>query len=78
VLPLNTSPDVIGFPKRVTTGDEVACVHGSDITQNSIVTLMFRSFLRVATNLQHFPLIVPPSFWAAFFVPEQMSYQSES
>jgi hypothetical protein len=78
VLPLNTSPDVIGFSKWVTTGDEAACVHGNDITQNSIATMMFRSILRVATSLQHLPLIVPPSFWAAFFVPEQISYPSES
>ena len=69
MLPLNTSPDVIGFFRRVTTGDEVACVHGGDILQNPIVTVMLRSFLQVATGLKHLPLIVPPSFWAAFFVP---------
>ena len=68
MLPLNTSPDVISFLKPVMTRDEAACVHGSNTTQKSIATMMFRSFLLIVTGLKHLPLIVPPSFWAAFFV----------
>jgi hypothetical protein len=68
VLPLNTSPDVIRFLKQVIAKDEAACAHGSNTTQKSIATMMFRLLLRFVTGLKHLPLTVPPSFWAAFFV----------
>ena len=67
MLPLNTSPEVSGFSSgsRPET-KRLACTGANNVELDRDIDVLI--CFAFATGLNHLPLTVPPSFWAAFFM----------